>query len=146
MKKLLIAALMVIAISASAFADNANINTKVLTHFQTQFEGASNVHWKTGESFVKASFVLNSQKMEAFYDVEGELIGTSYTVSNEKIPVRAAKAIAERFAAYQIQETIEFDSVRDGLGYYVSLVGTQNKIVLQVSAQGEISVFKKTRI
>lgn len=146
MKKLLIAALMVIAVSASAFADNANINTKVLNHFQTQFEGASNVHWKTGESFVKASFVLNSQKMEAFYDVDGELIGTSYNVANEKLPTRAAKTIAEKYAAYQVQETIEFDSVKDGLSYYVSLTGAQSKIVLQVSAQGEVSVFKKTRI
>lgn len=146
MKKLFIAALMVIALSANAFADNTNINTKVLNHFQTQFEGAANVHWKTGESFVKASFTLNDHKMEAFYDVDGELIGTSYTVSKDKLPVRATKTISEKYAAYQVQETIEFDNVRDGLSYYVSLVSEQAKIVLQVSAQGEVSVFKKTRI
>ncbi|BAV09838.1 hypothetical protein SAMN05421788_1011271 [Filimonas lacunae] len=146
MKKLLFAAMMVIALAANAFADGNTVNTKVLNHFQTQFEGASNVRWKTGDLYVKASFTMNEQKMEAFYDADGELIGTSYAVDYSKLPARATKNIAEKYAAYQVTETIEFDNVKDGLNYYVSMVSATNKVVLQVSAQGEVSVFKKSRI
>lgn len=148
MKKFLIAALMIIAVSATAFADENEkaVNTKVLSNFQTQFEGATNVHWKTGDTYVKAAFVLNDQKMEAFYDADGELIGTSYAVDYSKIPTRAAKVIAEKYAGYQVTETIEFDNEKDGLNYYVSVINPQSKIVLQVSSLGEVSVFKKARL
>lgn len=146
MKKLLIAALMVVAISVSAFADNSHINTKVLNHFQTRFEGASNVHWKTGDLFVKASFTMKEQRMEAFYDVDGELIGTSYNVTMDKLPARAIKAINERYPDYEVRETIEFDNVKDGLSYYVSVVKEHTKVVLQVSEQGDVTVFKRAKI
>ncbi len=146
MKKLFLAACMVVALTASAFADGVTVNMRALRNFKAEFTDAANVQWKTGADFAKASFTWNQQRMEAFYDSDGELIGTSRAITLERLPVSAEKFIQRKYNDYTATEAIEFDNVKDGLCYYVSLVKESTKVVLQVSSQGSVSVFKKIKI
>jgi hypothetical protein len=146
MKKLFLAACMAVLMTASAFADGSKVNNKALKHFNTEFAEATHVEWKTGADFAKASFIWNEQRMEAFYDSDGELIGTSRAVTLERLPMNASRYIQRKYADYTPTEAIEFDNVKEGLGYYVSLVKDNTKVVLQVSSQGSVSVFKKIKI
>ena len=87
---------------------------------------------------------MNEQRMEAYYDNDGELIGTSRATTLDFLPAKATKQIDEKYAGYKTEEVVEFDSVKDGLSYYVSLTNDTNKVVLQVSSEGSVSVYKKT--
>jgi hypothetical protein len=146
MKKLFIAALLIVALGASAIAASPiPVTTKVLNHFSTAFAGATNIQWKTGSTFVKAAFTQDGQQWEAFYDMDGELFGTSRNVTLKQIPAKGVEYLVKKYAAYTIKETIEFNNEKEGLVYYVSLVNNGVKLIMQVSTEGDVTVFKKTK-
>lgn len=142
MKKLFIAALIVVAAGTSAFAgDVFNVNYKVKSSFEARFAGAQNVAWSAKENFIRASFTIADENVEAFFDGEGELIGLSRKVDLKKLPLNAIQKIKKDYAAYQVTEVIEFD--RDGdKSYFVSLEDGSKKQILEVSLYGGVSKYK----
>jgi len=142
MKKLFIAALIVVAAGTSAFAaDVFKVDYKVKTSFEARFAGAQNVVWSAKEAYIKAAFTIAEEKVEAFFDGEGELIGLSRKVDLKKLPLNAIQKIKKDYASYQVSEAIEFD--RDGdKSYYVSLEDGAKKQILEVSLYGAVSKYK----
>jgi len=143
MKKLLIAATMLVAIATSSFASGNAANNKAARNFSTDFKDAKNVTWKTGEGYIKASFVWNDTNMESFYNEDGELIGSSRAIDINALPVKALKTIKEKYSDYTTAESVEFDSVEDGICYYISEVKDNTKVILKVTSLGDVSVYKK---
>lgn len=145
MKKLFIAALIVIAAGTTAFAkDVTNLNYKVRTNFEAKFAGATNVIWSAKENYLKAVFTLSDETVEAFYATEGDLIGYSRKVDFQKLPLSSIQRIKKDYASYKVSETIEFD--QDGeRSYYVSLQDGAKKKILQVSLYGGVSVYQTER-
>ena len=148
MKKFIITALIAVAIGTSAFADPSTINRKVLNHFASEFSDAENVNWKVTTQFAEATFVLDGKKMQAFYNPEGEMIGTSETFAFNKLPKQALKTIAKKypFPPYQLDECILFTNGDGESKYFVSFQTTKEKLVVEVSALGGVSEFKKTAL
>lgn len=142
MKKLFIAALIVVAAGTSAFAaDVFKVDYKVKNSFEARFAGAQNVVWSAKEAFIKAAFTIAEEKVEAFFDGEGELIGLSRKVDLKKLPLNAIQKIKKDYASYQVTEAIEFD--RDGdKSYFVSLEDGAKKQILEVSLYGGVSKYK----
>jgi len=144
MKKLFIAALIVIAAGSSAFAmDATKVDYKVKKSFDIQFTGAENVTWSTQANFVKASFTLLDENVDAFFDTDGELVGVSRKVDVKSLPLHAMQQIKKDYASYKITDSIEFDQNGDK-SYYLSLENGNKKQILEVSLYGNVSVFKGT--
>ena len=142
MKKLFIAAIITVAAGTSAFATDGNKeNYKVKNSFEKQFADAQNVTWGTSENYIKASFTLLDEKVEAFYGKDGDLIGLSRKVDLKSLPLNAIQKIKKEYASYKVTDTIEFDQDGDK-SYYVSLEDGNKKQILQVSLYGNISVYK----
>jgi bisphosphoglycerate-independent phosphoglycerate mutase (AlkP superfamily) len=144
MKKLFILALIAIATGTSAFAGPSS---KVSNHFATLFSQAENVNWKSTDDFDKVSFVLNNEKVEAFYNKDEELIGTSKTMAFDKLPKAALETITTKYTypSYQLTDCIEFNDATSGTNYYVSMQKAKENIVLKITPSGIVSVFSKTR-
>ncbi|MEO7530677.1 MAG: hypothetical protein ABIS69_04675 [Sediminibacterium sp.] len=142
MKKLFIAALIVVAAGTSAFAlDVKKVDNKVKSSFEAQFAGAEDVAWNVTENYIKATFVLNEEAFEAFFGKDAELIGTSRKVDFKILPAIAKKSIKKEYASYKIIDTIEFD--REGeKTYFVSLEDGNKKQILEVSLYGNVHIFK----
>ncbi len=138
MKKLFIAALMVVAAGTSAFALDINKDTyKAKKSFQEQFVGAENITWTAKDNFIKASFTLADEKLDAFFGNDGELIAMSRKV-------KAIQKIKKDYSAYTVNETIELD--QDGSkSYYVSLQNGDKKKILEVSLYGNVSLFQGSK-
>ena len=142
MKKLFIAALIVVAAGTSAFAtDVTKVDYKVKSSFEAKFYGAENVNWSARENYLKASFTLAGENVEAFFNAEGELIGSSRKLDFQRLPLNAIQKIKKDFADYKVVETIEFDLDGDR-SYYVSLDNGQKSQILQVSLYGAVSSYK----
>lgn len=145
MKKLFIAALVVLAAGTGAFAkDAAKVDYKVRSNFEAKFSGAENVNWSAKENYVKAAFTLGGEKVEAFFSGEGELIGTSRKLNFHQLPLGAIQKIKKEYASYKVTETIEFDQDGDR-AYYVSLTNGEKSQVLQVSLYGSVSAFRSEK-
>ena len=145
MKKLMIATLLVAVIGTSAFAaDIEKISYKVTSSFEARFTGAKNVHWSLQATFVKATFDLNDETIEAFYTIDGEQIGISRKVDLKKLPLNAISRIKKDYASYTAKEVIEFD--RDGdRSFYVSLVDGDKTQILEVSLYGTVSIYRGSK-
>ena len=142
MKKIIIAALFALSMMSSAFAaDASKVSLKVMDNFKKQFRNASEVSWTIKEQFTKAEFSVNGIQVEAFFDKEGELIGTSRHTDFNQLPLTAIEKIKADYANYQISSTIEFDQKGDR-NYYVSLEKGNKKQILTVSLYGDVTKFE----
>jgi len=144
MKKIFIAAIMAIAVSASAFAAPSTVSAKIKSRFSTEFATATNVEWKTTDTYAKASFVLNGEKVEAFYDVQGEKIGTSKAIAFTSLSKATQQSISKKFAGYNVKETINFTDAEEVCKQYVSLENDKSKVVLEIS-EGSVNVISREK-
>ena len=147
MKKLFITALAAIAIGTSAFAGTTSVSNKVSEHFAASFSKAKNVSWNSSVRFDKVSFVMGTEKVDAFYDTDGDLIGTSKVVAFDKLPKSAIETITTKytFPEYQVKDCIEFVNATNEKNYYVSFDKTEEKVVLEITKAGVVSIFNRTR-
>ena len=145
MKQLFIMALL--AIATSSFAEPNTISTKVNDHFAAAFKNAKNIAWKADKKFDKVSFILGGEKVQAFYDVDGELIGTSKTFAFDKLPKSGLETITTKYTypEYQLQDCIEFVNSSNEKNYYVSLHTKNETVVLEITKGGMVSVFARTK-
>ncbi len=142
MKKLLLAALIVVAAGSSAFAlDETKVGFKVKNNFEVQFEGATNAVWTTKDDYLKVSFTLADENVEAFFSVDGEMMGMSRNVDLKKLPLNAIQTIKKKYAAFKVTDAIEFDQEGEK-NYYVMLENADHKQILKVSLYGDVSLFK----
>lgn len=140
MKKFIIAAITLFAFTASFAADN---NSKALSLLKAAYPGATQIHYKEMGELVSIRFVADSTQMEAFYNSDGEQVAISRTITLDKLPLRAGTELSKQFPGYTTTDVIEMNHSTEGTSYYVSLVNSKQHIIAQVSANGEVSVFKK---
>lgn len=142
MKKLFIAALLAVTVSASAFA-NAN-TTLAAGSFKSEFRNASNVTWVTTADYTKASFTMDNQRMEAFYNADGEKIGTSKSVNLEELPLAAKRQFAKKYDGYTVKEAIRFTGTEES-AYYISAQGEKGSVILKIEDNSNMTVLKSSK-
>lgn len=143
MKKLIILAFIAIATGTSAFAGTNAATTKVNEHFAASFSKARNVSWKSDSRFEKVSFEMGNEKVNAFYDTDGDLIGTSKNISFDKLPKASLETITTKytFPEYQVKDVMEFTNASNEKNYYVSFQKGKESLVLEITKSGIVSVF-----
>ena len=146
MKKLSIIALFALTLISSAFASKTgNPDFKGLESFNKAFPQATEVVYKVTEKFTEVSFTWHNMQLQAFYDLDGNSIGTSRHIAVKDLPLTYLLNIRREYPDYVPTEAIEFDHTDAGLNYYVTVVSAQKAYVLEVSSNGTISVFKKMK-
>ena len=141
--KLFLATAAVLAIAVSAFAkEPETVSVKAQRQLTSEFKDAQQVSWSTSNNLFEASFKWNGQKLHAFYNQDGEEVALSREISADELPLKALQAIHEKYNDYKAGEVIELTSTDEGLSYYLSLEKGNKKVILNVSPNGLVSVFK----
>ena len=140
MKKMILV-LAVIVSAMSAFASDEKVNAKVLQAFQTEFNVAKNVSWTTGENYFKAEFVFNNQRVQAFYSVEGELLGLTRYITLPDLPLSLQANLKKNYSDYWISDVFEV-SKSDATGYYITLEDADTRLVMKSTDGEEWTVYK----
>jgi hypothetical protein len=144
MKKFLIAALLTVTVATSGFtADEKRISSRVLDNFKADYGEAGNVTWISRDNYVKASFMLNGEKTDVFYDHQGETIGTSRKITLESLPVHAKRTFAKKYSDYTVKEAIEFEGVEE-TAFFISAENEKHSVILKVTTAG-VSLHSKTQ-
>jgi len=146
MKKFIIAIAVIAFTTASAVyaSDASNVSIRIKDAFATKFEGAKNVNWTTNLNFVKATFDYKNEKVEAFYALDGSMIGTSRAVLTSALPLAAQKELDKKYSSYKTTESIVFEGEEETC-YYVSLENDKQSVILKISAEGDTSIYKKSK-
>jgi hypothetical protein len=77
-------------LTASAFASGEETNKKAAKSLKKEFANAENIQWKVTPNYIKASFNWNDQKLEVFYNDEGETIAESRVIDLTNLPVKSS--------------------------------------------------------
>lgn len=146
MKKFIIAIAAIAFTTASAVyaSDASNVSIRIKDAFETKFDGAKNVNWTTNVNFVKATFDYKNEKVEAFYNVDGNLIGISRAITINALPIAAQKELDKKYSNYKTTESIVFEG-QEETNYFISLENEKQSLILKISAEGDTSVYKKTK-
>jgi hypothetical protein len=142
MKKIVIAA--ALFVSLSAFANEKIVSQKVLNAFQTEFTSAQEVAWTVISDYYKADFDMNGQKVSAFYNTDGDLMGITRNISPVQLPVRLQINLRKNYVNYWISDLFEV-AKNSGTTYYVTMEDGDKKIVLTSEAGSGWSTYKKDR-
>lgn len=145
MRNLFVTALLTVTLFANSFAAApTKVNSAILQNFNAKFKQASGVTWVVTNDYTKAAFTADATDMEVYYNFNGDIIGTSKSISLEELPVNAKRNFAKRFEGYEVKEAIRFEGF-DEAAYYISGENEKESIILKVNDNNEVSLFKKTK-
>lgn len=149
MKKIITLVLVTVCTISMSFAAAGKqpVNDKVMSSFKQAFASAGNVTWRQlgGEDLYKASFDYNNEKVEAFYNAEGEMVATARYITLKQLPLAVVQSLRENYDTYiPEQEVVEYSDAGE-TAYYVRLAGKKAVVTVKAAANGDLSVFKKEK-
>jgi hypothetical protein len=130
-------------------------NSKIA--FNTDFKTATNVQSKRIDTFDEFSFTNNDgQKMTAYYDFNGVLVGTTQDKTIADLPAKGLQKIKEMYKDYTIGPVVFFDDNElnesdmilwgiqfdDADNYFAELSNGTKKTIVKVSPEGFVSFFE----
>ena len=145
MKKFIIAfAVAITLISTTAFAGGKERTNPALTTFQQEFKGALDVKWNEGKETIKAVFILNNFRVEAYFSYTGELLGTARNILFNQLPLAVIKEINNRYDSAPVYEITEYNSGGDTF-YYMTVELPTKKLKVRATPAGYLSVISKIK-
>ena len=142
MKKLVLLLAIVFA-TQLAFASDATTPSSASWSFKRDFHKATNVQWQYAETYVKASFVLDNQFMNAFYSPDGELMAVTRNILCEQLPLKLIMELKQNYSTYWISNLFEVVN-ESGDQYYITLENGDEILVLKAKAHKSWKLYQKT--
>ena len=143
--KIVLTAIVMLFASTAFAMDPENVSPKVKAAFESDFSKATRVNWEKTSDFYFASFTLNNVKVDAAYNEEGELVGTSRFISAEQMPLNVSLAITEKYAGYMVDKTAIELTYEGQTRYYVTVESTNQVIKLKCFSNADLEVESKTK-
>jgi hypothetical protein len=142
MKKMMIALVIIFTVMrATAFANEIGVKQEVLNAFKSEYSSAQEVNWTVGVNYYKATFVMNDQKLFAFYSIDGEFLALTRYVSSLQLPENIQNSLKKQFREKWITDLFEVVN-SEGTMYYATLENADTKIILK-SGTGYWTLYKK---
>jgi len=146
-KNFLIALLVAVVFSGSAFANTGkSVNAMVKQSFQKEFAGAQSVNWEviSNKDIFHASFIYNNERLNAYFDSEGNLLATGRYVKQENLPMLVTKGLGIRYKQYNVLEAIEFVNGYE-TSYIIKLENEKLSLYVQAYNDGSSTILKKEK-
>ena len=139
-----------------------DVPSGIQTSFTTQYPTATDVMWSTydvsavpidweltgwpvmdGSDYV-VKFNMGSDKYYAYYDSNGDWIGTAYVINDYKtLPDAVNNTLNSQFAGYSIT-SVNKEFQKDRMAYEIQMKNGDSKIKLLVDSNGNI-IRQKTK-
>jgi len=117
--------------------DNFDVNSKIRESFKKEFAGATSVKWEKDKDFQRATFFLYDHQVIAYFNTDGELLGSARDVFFHEAPMAVIKSIRENFAGIDPIEVLEVSNT-EGTFYRITLEKQNKRYHIKASADGNI--------
>ena len=145
MKKILMAVAVFLTITTgTAFANNTEVNSKVIKAFNTTFGSVEDVIWTTGSDFYKASFTYNSKFVYAYYSLDGKFLGLTRLMATSELPLILQTSIKKNYADMWVTDLFEVANA-DGTAYYLTVEDAENVLIVKSTGGSDWTTFKKSK-
>jgi hypothetical protein len=137
--------------------EGTNVSTLAKKSFDSDFVNVSDAKWMRLGTFDEVSFTKAGQKMKAFYDYDGNLVGTTSVKTFADLPAKGQQEIKTKYKDYSVGPVILYDDNEvnqtdmilwdtqfdDEDNYFVELTKGGKTLILQVNLNGDVSYFKQ---
>lgn len=142
---------------ATARNDNAGIVSTIdKVNFVADFGYIPDKVWSRSSKYNEVTFVKNRQPLTAYFDTQGNIIGTTAVRKFSDLPASSQKVIKSRYKGYSIGDVIYFEDYRaedtDGIlygvkflfpdNYFLELTKGEKRIIVEVNPEGEVLLYK----
>jgi hypothetical protein len=142
-KMVMILAVVLTTITTTAFAGEITVKEQVLSAFKSEYANAQEVSWSVSNEYYKASFTLNSQKVFAFYSLDGEFMALTRYISSVQLPVTLQANLKKNHSDKWISDLFEVSN-SDGTSYYITLEDADSITVLRSSGDNVWKTYKRS--
>jgi len=143
-KSIIVFSAILSVITATAFVGAKPGGNPAEATFQKEFNGATNVKWNEGKDLISATFLLSDSRIIAYFNTDGELLGTERTVLFNQLPLAVIKEINNRYGNAPIFDIVEYTSGQET--NYGMVVDTPTKrLKLKISSEGDVTVQQKEK-
>jgi hypothetical protein len=133
-----------------------NFSNQTRANFYSDFGYIPITNWEITDQFDKISFMKNNALCTAYYDTDGELVGTISSVTEADLPAHALQDINKKYNGYTVGNIVFYDDNESNQTdmmyygqqfdtedkYFVELQNDKEKIVVQVNTVGDVSFFR----
>jgi hypothetical protein len=144
MKKIVFVLGLLVTMGVCSAYPSERVSQKVLASFKTEFTNAKEVEWETGNNYFKAAFIMNEQRIFAYYNADGQLLSIARHISSIQLPVNLYTALKNDHSKYWISDLFEVSN-NEGLHYYVTLETADSKLVLHSGNGGSWTTYSKNK-
>ena len=143
MKKIIVALALVFTIS-SAFAKDVTITKQVIESFRSNFSNIKEITWTITDSYYKAAFTLNEQKVFAFFNCDGEYLGLTRYISTFQLPLNLQSDLKRHYGQKWVTDLFEVSN-DEGTAYYITIEDSNTKFILNSTPGGDWHLYKKEK-
>ena len=122
-----------------------NVNGRVKAAFASDFSTASSVSWEKVSDFYFAKFTVNQVEIDAAYNEDGDLVGTSRSMAFSELPVCISMALAKKYKSYIVSKKALELTCNDITNYYITVVNDRQALKLKCSPNGLLMVEGKIK-
>lgn len=146
MKKLVVSLALFVAVFGSAFASDGKVTYRVESAFKKEFAGAKAVRWESISSaqLFQAHFIYNNERLNAFFDADGNLVATARFIASSNLPLLLRKNVYQKYRDYEVKDVIEYTQ-GDETSYLVSVENAKVKLLVRGYINGGNYVIKKEK-
>lgn len=147
MKSFILAITMLLTLGLStSFAKQPepDVSPAVLAAFQKEFSFVKSASWTVGKDFTKAIFLHANSRIEAYFDNNGDFLGTSRNLLFDQLPLTVISSLQNKYGNTGAYEIVEHNGGGE-TNYFLTVETAKHKLKLKVDASGEITVLKKIK-
>jgi hypothetical protein len=142
MKQLLLLAVLLTGLAASAAPSPSEISEKIKKAFSETFVNAQDVTWHEYESYAQANFRQDDVQVRAQYDSEGKLIKTIRYYGEKQLLPNIVSKLKKRYAGKDINGITETTSDED-VNFVINLKDDKNWYIVKSDVYGNLQLVEK---
>jgi len=144
-KYLLLLPVILVAVSTTAFAGpSKDVNPRAEVEFKKHFANSENVKWSKEEGgFLKATFTWANHLTLAYFDPNGDLVGSIRGISYNQLPLIVLRNVEKSYSNAIILEINEINN-DEGTQYKLTIEEANKKYTVRLNSFGE--TIKKEKI
>jgi len=122
-------------VQAAALPDPGNEAAKA--NFKKEFPGAEIISWGNSGDLLKAVFIYDGYRSEAYFNEEGELQGSARNIFYNQLPLAVTRSVDKRFVKPDVLEVCEI-TIGSGTSYVLRLDDAGRHYKIQLDAGGNL--------
>jgi hypothetical protein len=132
-------------VATGARTKNEKANFRIESTFNKEFKGAAYVSWeRVKEHICQARFNYNNERMNAFFDVDGELIATGRFINENALPLLIKSSAGRKYENYHLQQVIELTQ-NSQTSYILTFENEKERLEVQAFQSGNLDLIKKEK-